>query len=77
MVCLPATSSNNHDLRKPELTVGDADCKWMSGRTAGPYVRQRAVYAALAKVAGGLFECDIDTVAAADAFHKVLARWTG
>lgn len=54
MVCPPATSSNNHDLQTPELTVGDTDCKWMSGPKVSPYVRQRAVYAALAKVAGGL-----------------------
>ena len=77
MVCPPSKSSNNHDMQKPELVVGDTDCKWMSGRTAGPYVRQRAVYAAIAKVAGGLFACDIDTVAAADAFHKVVPQWAG
>jgi hypothetical protein len=48
------TSSNNHDLRKPELAVEDTHCKWTSGRTTAGYLRGEAVYAALAKVVGGL-----------------------
>ena len=56
MVCPPATSSDNHDLQKPERTAGDTDCKWMSEPTVSGYVRQRAVYAALAKAAGGLLD---------------------
>ena len=56
MVCPPATSSDNHDLQKPELTVGDTDCKWVPGRTSSGYVRQKAVYVALAEVAGGLLD---------------------